>query len=129
MLHKDQGNRFLELLNQRPVDVYLMNTGWIGGPHGTTHSKKVKIRHSSAVVQGIADNSIEWVKDDAFGYEIAQTIPGISQEDQILLRPADYYKSTNRETEYTSLVEELKESRQQYLTEYEGLSKPIVASV
>jgi len=129
LLHQDQGNRFLELLNQRPVDVFLMNTGWVGGPDGTPYSKKVKIRHSSAVVQGIADNTIEWIRDEAFGYEIAQAIPGISQEDHILLRPADYYKSTNREEEYASLVEQLKASRQEYLTKYEGLSEPIVTSV
>ena len=129
MLHKDQGNRFLELLDQHPVDVYLMNTGWVGGADGTAHSKKVKIRHSSAVVQGIVDQSIEWQKDDAFGYDIAQRVPGISPEDHILLQPAEYYMKTNRQSEYASLVEDLKASREEYLSKYEGLSEPIVRSL
>src|ERR671930_2489853 len=51
--HDLQGNRFLELLEANPLEVYLMNTGRIGGPESDEHSKKVRIKHSSAIVKGI----------------------------------------------------------------------------
>ena len=52
MPHDLQGNRFLELLEAHPLDVYLMNTGRVGGPEEDERSKKVRIRHSSAIVKG-----------------------------------------------------------------------------
>ncbi len=60
MLHDLQGNRFLELLEDHPLEVYLMNTGRVGGPEDDERSKKVKIKHSSAIVKGIAEGTIEW---------------------------------------------------------------------
>src|SRR5207244_8996861 len=58
--HGLQGNRFLELLDTHPIEVYLMNTGRVGGKDGDERSKKVKIPHSSAVVKAIAEQSIKW---------------------------------------------------------------------
>ena len=129
MLHREQGNRFLTLLNQRPVDVFLMNTGWIGGANGTDHSRKVKIRHSSAVVQGIADNSIQWRHDDTFGYDVADAIPGVHHDDSFLLDPGTYYKQTNRAEEYAHLATELKANRRTHLEQYEGLHPAIVEAI
>ena len=51
MHHDGQGNRFLELLEQHPIDVYIMNTGRVGGPESESGSKKVRIPHSSAIVK------------------------------------------------------------------------------
>ncbi|HCO03219.1 MAG TPA: phosphoenolpyruvate carboxykinase (ATP), partial [Actinobacteria bacterium] len=52
--HGLQGNRFLSLLDTHPMEVYLMNTGRIGGRDGDERSKKIKIPTSSAVVKAIA---------------------------------------------------------------------------
>jgi phosphoenolpyruvate carboxykinase (ATP) len=54
MPHDLQGNRFLELLAQHPLEVYVLNTGRVGGPDGDERSRKVRIKHSSAIVKGIA---------------------------------------------------------------------------
>src|ERR671923_109502 len=70
MPHDLQGNRFLELLEEHPLEVYLMNTGRVGGGDDDERSKKVKIRHSSAIVKGIAEGTIEWVEDPDFGYQV-----------------------------------------------------------
>jgi len=59
MLHDLQGNRFLELLAQNPLEVYVLNTGRVGGPDGDERSRKVRIKHSSAIVKGIAEGTIE----------------------------------------------------------------------
>jgi len=43
---------------------------------GDARSLKVKIRHSSAIVQGIAEGTIRWDRDPDFGYEVASKVPG-----------------------------------------------------
>ena len=60
MHHDHQGNRLLELHGRAPLDVYLMNTGRVGGADEDEGSKKVKIQHSSAIVKAIAEGTIEW---------------------------------------------------------------------
>src|SRR5919201_3759609 len=67
--HDHQGNRFLELTADHRLDVYLMNTGRVGGPDEDERSSKVRIKHSSAIVKGIAEGTIEWQEDPDFGYQ------------------------------------------------------------
>src|ERR671926_847581 len=69
-----QGNRFLELLDEHPLEVYLLNTGRVGGPEREERSLKVKIRHSSAIVKAIAEGTIEWEPDPDFGYLVASSV-------------------------------------------------------
>src|SRR5947199_2917667 len=76
MPHDLQGNRFLELLAENPLEVYVMNTGRVGGPEDDERSRKVRIKHSSAIVKGIAEGTIEWERDPDFGYFVASSIPG-----------------------------------------------------
>ena len=121
MHDKLQGQRFLELLKKSHAQAFLMNTGWVGGPEGTPHSRKVKIHHSSAVVQGIADGNIQWTEDEDFGYELAKSVPSINPEDEVLLHPKAYYKDTERESDYEALVARLKAQRSEYLERYNGL--------
>ena len=94
MPHDLQGNRFLELLEEHPLEVYLMNTGRVGGPEEDERSKKVKIKHSSAIVKGIAEGTIEWVEDPDFGYLVAASVPGIDAEDIDILQPRRLYEAT-----------------------------------
>ena len=75
LLHAQQGNRFLELLKKQPLEVYPMNTGRVGGPATDDRSKKVRIPHSSAIVKGIAENTITWEADPDFGYQVASAVP------------------------------------------------------
>ena len=66
----DMGNRMLELLDSHELKVYVLNTGRVGGKDDAT-SKKVTIPYSSAIVQAIVEDTIEWETDDDFGYEVA----------------------------------------------------------
>lgn len=123
-----QGNRLLELLDTMPdLDVYLMNTGRVGGVDGDERSKKVKIRHSSAVVEGIVSGTIEWEEDPDFGYYVAKAFPGFPDEE--LLRPFKLYERQGRLEEYAAIVASLKEERREYLHSYPGLDKSIVDAV
>ena len=129
MPHDLQGNRFLELLEEHPLEVYLMNTGRVGGPEEDERSKKVKIKHSSAIVKGIAEGTIEWVEDPDFGYKVAASVPGIDREDIDILQPQRLYAATGRKQECDEGIARLKDARAEFLTKFPSLSEEIVNSV
>jgi phosphoenolpyruvate carboxykinase (ATP) len=125
--HELQGNRFLELHQSRPFEVYLLNTGRVGGPDGSPNSKKLTIEYSSAIVKAIAEGTISWTMDSDFGYEVAQSVPGI--DDIEVLQPRRLYERTGRGDVYRALVQRLKQERVAELQKYPGLEKEIVAAV
>jgi phosphoenolpyruvate carboxykinase (ATP) len=127
MPHDLQGNRFLELLEEHPLEVYLMNTGRVGGPDGDERSLKVRIKHSSAVVKGIAEGTIQWERDPDFGYLVASTVPGIDEIET--LQPKLLYERQGRGDECRALVERFKAERAEFLRGFSSLSDEIVAAV
>ena len=129
MHHDHQGNRFLELLERSPIDVYIMNTGRVGGGEDVEGSKKVHIPHSSAIVKAIAEGTIEWEVDPDFGYRVAAAVPGIDPDDLDVLQPRRLYEATGRSAEYADRVAQLKRERAEHLGQFPSLSREIVASV
>src|ERR671918_1201718 len=129
MLHDLQGNRFLELLEEHPLEVYVLNTGRVGGPETDERSKKVKIPHSSAIVKGIAEGTIGWERDSDFGYLTAAAVPGIDEGDLDVLQPRRLYEATGRRDDYAALVRRLKTERAEFLSTFPSLSDEIVAAV
>jgi phosphoenolpyruvate carboxykinase (ATP) len=127
LLHAYQGNRMLELMKENPMDVYLMNTGAIGGDGKQEGSKKVKIQHSSAVVKAIAEGTIKWEKDPDFGYLVATEVPGIDDPDY--LQPKKMYERQGRLDEYNQLVAKYNDDRRAYLRKWKGLSEEIVNAI
>jgi len=127
MPHDQQGNRFLELLAQHPLEVYVMNTGRVGGPDGDERSRKVRIKHSSAIVKGIAEGTIEWQRDPDFGYLVASSVRGIDEPE--ILQPRRLYEKQGRGEEYASLVTRFKAERAEFLRGFSSLSEEIVAAV
>jgi phosphoenolpyruvate carboxykinase (ATP) len=122
-----QGNRFLELLETHPMEVYLMNTGRVGGKADDERSKKVKIPASSAIVKAIAEETIKWDEDGDFGYEVAGDVPGI--DDLELLQPRRLYERQGRMDEYDAFVQRFKRERTETLTKYPDLTEDIVRAV
>jgi phosphoenolpyruvate carboxykinase (ATP) len=127
--HDHQGNRFLELMGEHELDVYLMNTGSVGGPAGDDRARKVRIPHSSAIVKGIAEGTIEWQEDPDFGYAVARHVPGIEGDDEAVLRPRELYEAQGRSDEYARLVDRLKQEREEFLRGFPALSDEIIAAV
>jgi phosphoenolpyruvate carboxykinase (ATP) len=127
--HDLQGNRFLELLEEHPLDVYLMNTGRVGGPEDDGRSKKVKIKHSSAIVKAIAEGTIEWEHDDDFHYLVAAHVPGVDAEEIDILQPRRLYEAGGRAEDYRSVVERFKAERSEFLGKFPSLSEEIVSAV
>ncbi|MEP7029232.1 MAG: phosphoenolpyruvate carboxykinase domain-containing protein, partial [Candidatus Eisenbacteria bacterium] len=62
--NEQMANRYMELADTMPgVFNFMMNTGWVGGDDADEkagRALKVKIRHSSAILQALADGTIEW---------------------------------------------------------------------
>lgn len=127
MPHGLQGNRILELLASHPIDVFLMNTGRVGGREDDERSMKVKIPHSSALVKAVAEGSISWTEDADFGYLIAEEVPGI--DDPELLSPRRLYERQGRSSEYRDLVQRFKAERRAHLEQFPELSREIIAAV
>ncbi len=127
--HDLQGNRFLELLEGNPLEVYLLNTGSVGGRVDDERARKVRIPHSSAIVKGIAEGTIEWERDPDFGYLVASSVPGIDAADADVLRPRQLYAAQGRLAEYEAMVERFKAERTDFLRGFASLSDEIVAAV
>jgi len=126
LLHAMQGNRFLELLDETHFEVFLLNTGRIGGGAQDERSKKMTIPTSSAVVKAIAEGTISFERDPDFGYEVASAVPGI--DDTELLQPRKLYERQGRMDEYSALVERFRAERADYLKKFPGLRQEIVAA-
>ena len=127
--HDLQGNRFLELVEQHPLEVYVMSTGSVGGKAGVDGAKKVRIAHSSAIVKGIAEGTIQWERDRDFGYLVASSVPGIDAADLDVLQPRRLYEAQGRMDEYEALVGRFKQERTEFLRAFPSLSDEIVAAV
>jgi len=123
-----QGNRLIELLDTMPdLEVYLMNTGAVGGAENDEHSIDVKIAHSSVIITGIVSGTIEWVEDPDFGYEVASSVPDFDNIE--ILQPRRLYEVQGRLDEYDLLVKELTEARRMYLQSFPGLDGSIVKAI
>ena len=89
----------------------------------------MRIRHSSAIVKGIAEGTIEWETDPDFGYQVASSVPGIGPEDLDVLQPRRLYEAQGRLDQYEAMVARFKAERREFLSDFPSLSDEIVAAV
>jgi phosphoenolpyruvate carboxykinase (ATP) len=127
--HDYQANRLLELLKSHPLEVFLLNTGRVGGGEGDERSKKVKIPHSSAIVKAIAEGTITWEEDPDFGYQVAVDLPDFPGEDADILQPRKLYEAQGRAGEYRQWVDRLRAERQEFLAKFPEVDPSVVAAV
>jgi len=70
-----------EKINKHNAVVYLVNTGWSGGPYGV--GTRIKIKYSRAMVTAALTGALDIVKyrhDDLFNLDIPIDVPGIPSE-------------------------------------------------
>jgi phosphoenolpyruvate carboxykinase (ATP) len=79
------------------------------------------------VVQAIVEDSIRWTHDPDFGYEIAESVPGV--DDIEVLQPKRLYGRLGRTGEYDAMVARMKNERRDYLASFAGLDDAIVKSI
>lgn len=137
LAHSLQAERFSELAATfRRTTMWLMNTGYVGGDARTEaagEALKVKIRHSSAMLEALLGESIVWAVDPDFGYEVVdvdaeQNAGLLSKVPAEILQPRRYFERTNRMDEYRDWVVRMKKERKDFLEKYE-VSSAIVEAV
>jgi phosphoenolpyruvate carboxykinase (ATP) len=70
-----------ERLERYQVPVWLVNTGWTGGPYGTGH--RMNINHTRTMVRAALDGLLEevpFVTDPIFGVEVPTECPEVPEE-------------------------------------------------
>ncbi|PRP96305.1 phosphoenolpyruvate carboxykinase (ATP) [Enhygromyxa salina] len=128
LAHSLQAQRFSELAATfGATSMWLMNTGYIGGDaRGEERGEalKVKIRHSSAMLEAMLGGEIVWATDPDFGYEIVdvdapanaallERVPGQ------ILQPRRFFEESGRMDEYTDWVARMKAERKAFLEKYD----------
>jgi phosphoenolpyruvate carboxykinase (ATP) len=88
--------RYAELLGERierhRTKVWLINTGWTGGPYGT--GQRIAIPHTRAMVNAALDGRLHQVptwRDPVFGFQVPESCPEVPQG---LLRPRESWNDT-----------------------------------
>jgi phosphoenolpyruvate carboxykinase (ATP) len=79
-----------EKIDQHNADVWLVNTGWTGGPFGVGH--RMELRHTRAMIRAILNGTlgkIETWTDPYFGLEVPTTCPDVPEE---VLHPRQTWK-------------------------------------
>ncbi len=133
-----QANRFSELAATMPdVTLWMMNTGYVGGNAKSVKDDqgyKVKIRHSSAMLEALVTDAIVWKTDPDFGYEIVDTdhtdnaalVEAVGVE---ILNPVKFYERTGQQEAYQAWVGAMKTERRAFLEGYAVDPSIITATV
>jgi phosphoenolpyruvate carboxykinase (ATP) len=119
-----QARRFEQLASEMPaLQLWLMNTGYIGGDQRDVDAGvalKVKIRHSSAMLEALLADRIVWKRDPDFGYEIVDLAAAGNRAlreavpDEIL-NPVLHFEHRGRMADYRRWVEKMKSERLAFL--------------
>ena len=81
------GKMLAELIAKHGAQVWLVNTGWIGGAYGT--GQRMSIKHTRALLRAALDGSLNnatFATDPFFGLAVPQDVPGIPAN---VLNPRD----------------------------------------
>ncbi len=138
LAHGLQAKRFSELAATMPnVTLWMMNTGFVGADaravaDGKGH--KVKIRHSSAMLEAMLTDRIVWKQDPDFGYEIVDTDHPdnsalVSQVPDEILNPVKFYQRTGQTDLYQGWVSAMKSQRRAFLEGFQVDDAIITATV
>ena len=91
-------SKYAEMMGEKVekygVDVYLVNTGWSGGP-ASGEGKRMKLPYTRAMVTAALNGSlanVEYKHDPIFNVEVPQSCPGLPEEAQYVLNPRDTWK-------------------------------------
>ena len=109
-----------EKITQHNAEVYLVNTGWSGGPYGV--GKRMNLSYTRAMIQAALQGelkSVETAVDPVFGLNIPLHCPGVP--DEVLLPK----KTWEDEAAYDKKAQELALQFQENFNKFEGVSEEI----
>lgn len=122
-----QAGRFRELAATMPnVTMWLMNTGYVGGDARSVEEGvglKVKIRHSSAMLEALLGGDVVWTVDPDFGYEVVdvdapENAALLERVPKAILNPRSFYAENGRLDEYEAWVARMTSERREFLAGY-----------
>jgi len=77
--------KYAELLGEKMekynTQVWLINTGWTGGPYGV--GSRIKLKYTRAMIAAVLEgklNGITFIKNKIFGFEVPQSCPNVPSE-------------------------------------------------
>ena len=106
---------FAERIEMYKPHVWLLNTGWMGGPYGK--GGRVPVEVSRAAVRAILNgklSNVEFWTDGIFGLQIPKYCPGIADE---MLNPVTRWPDM---TSYELAAQELKAAFNEHLAQYQN---------
>jgi phosphoenolpyruvate carboxykinase (ATP) len=80
-------------LEQHRVPVWLVNTGWTGGPYGV--GTRMSLTHTRALLKAALNGDLDTVafaKDAIFGFDVPQSCPGVPSD---VLNPRTTWSDTS----------------------------------
>jgi len=132
-----QAKRFSELASKlEGLETWLMNTGYVGGDakaEAQGKALKVKIPHSSAMLEAMLSGKIKWTLDPDFGYQIvdvnakenAELLKKVPKE---ILNPKIFFENNGRGADYRAWVERMKKEREEFLNKF-NVDRNIIEAV
>jgi phosphoenolpyruvate carboxykinase (ATP) len=82
---------FGEKMERHEVNVWLVNTGWTGGPYGT--GSRMKLAHTRALIKAALEGKLDrapFYKDPIFGLMVPESCPRVPDQ---LLNPRNTWQS------------------------------------
>lgn len=109
-----------EKISKHNVQVYLVNTGWSGGPYGV--GKRMNLAYTRAMVTAAINGTLQdtdYTIDPVFGLAVPNEVPGVPSE---VLMPRNTW--ANKE-EYDQKAKELAARFVKNFAKFEGVAKEI----
>ncbi len=124
-LHPGQYARlFSEKITHYGVNVWLVNTGWVGGPYKT--GKRIPLSYTRSILDAIVKgklNEVETRAESYFGLHVPVECPGIPSE---ILYPADAWKDKD---DYAMMARELARDFDEHFAQYADDVDPNILAV
>ncbi len=78
---KTYADMLIERVHEHGAQVWMLNTGWVGGPYGV--GERISIAHTRAIVRAVIEGNLKDVpthRDPIFGVHIPDQVPGVPRE-------------------------------------------------
>ena len=117
-------NVLAEKIDRHNCGVWMINTGWTGGPYGV--GSRIRIPHTRAMLNAALEHrldDVEYVEDPIFGLSIPASVPGVPSD---LLVPRDTWANGEAfDTQAESLAQMFIDNFHQYA---DGVAEGVVKS-
>lgn len=114
-----------ERIRQHNVKLWLINTGWTGGPAGVGH--RIELAHTRAIISAALNgdlDAVESISDPVFGFAIPKHVPGVPPA---VLFPRQTWQDPDA---YDACARDLAARFRKHMAQFEGaLSAEVKAAV